>query len=124
MVETALDDGVRIAQLLASDLDGHDGRLAAVTVTDADPDVEPTTDGSHAYVVRVDGDPLATAFVEPERLRLAFRDAHDRVAAAGDDVGLRTHSKATASTRTIVFVEDGAEVKRALAVFEAAVAAE
>ncbi|WP_251343375.1 hypothetical protein [Haloplanus halophilus] len=123
MVDSGLSDGVRIAQLLASDLVGHEDRLAAVTVTDSDPDVEPTADGRRAYVIRADGDPLATAFVHPERARLEFRTANEAVVGAADDAGLRVRPKAVDPPRTVVFVEDGAEVKRALGVVEAAVAA-
>ncbi|WP_251330739.1 hypothetical protein [Haloplanus pelagicus] len=121
MVETSLSDGMRIAQLLASDLVGHEGRLAGVTVTDADPDVEPTTDGRRAYAVSADGEPLATAFVHPERVRLDFRVAPEAVVEAATDVGLRRRPKAVEPPQSIVFVENGAEVKRALAVVEAAV---
>jgi len=122
MVASSLDDGVRIAQLLASDLVGHEGRLAPVTVTDADPDVEPTADGRRAYVIRADGDAVATAFVHPERVRLEFRVAHETVVDAAADAGLRVRPTAADPPRTIVFVEDGTEVKRILVVVEAAVA--
>jgi hypothetical protein len=122
MVASSLDDGVRIAQLLASDLVGHEGRLAPVTVTDADPDVEPTADGRRAYVIPADGDAIATAFVHPERVRLEFRVAHEIVVDAAADAGLRVRPTAADPPRTIVFVEDGTEVKRALVVVEAAVA--
>jgi len=120
MVDAELSDGVRIAQLLASDLAGHDGALADVTVTDADPEVTPTADGRRAYVVRADGAPLATVFVHPERARIEFQAAHEAVADAAADAGLRVRPKATDPPRTLVFVESGAAVKRALAVVEAA----
>ena len=121
MTDAILDDGVRIAQLLASDLVGHEDRLAPVTVTDADPDVEPTADGRRAYVIRADGDAVATAFVHPERVRLDVSVAHDAVVDAAREAGLRARPTAADPPRTVVFVEDGAEVKRALAVVEAAV---
>jgi hypothetical protein len=92
-------------------------------VTDADPDVEPTADGRRAYVVRAGDQPLATAFVHPERVRLDFRLAHGTVVDAASDAGLRVRPKAVDPPRTVVFVEDGAQAKRALAVFERAVAA-
>jgi len=123
MVDSTLADGVRIAQLLASDLVGHEGRLATVSVTDADPEVDPTTDGNRAYVVRAGDDPLATAFVHPERVRLDFRLAHESVVEAATEAGLRVRPKAVEPPRTVVFVEDGAEVKRVLSVFERVVGA-
>lgn len=121
MVESTLSDGVRIAQLLASDLIGHEGRLEGVTVTDADSDVEPTVDGEQAYVVRAGERPLATVFVHPERARVEFRAGHDAAVDAANAADLRVRPKAVDPPRTVVFVETGGEVKRALGVFEAAI---
>lgn len=113
MVERRVTDGVRIAQLLASELDGHGGPLADVAVVEADPDVEPTVDGRLAYAVDRAGERLAEVYVHPERARVEFLVAPDRAAAAATDRGLRVRSEATDSPRTLVFVEDGAAVKRA-----------
>lgn len=121
MVSHELDDGVRIAQLLASDLVGHEDGLADVTVTDADPDVKPAPNGARAYRVRVADRPLATVFVHPERARLEFEAGQEAALAAARDAGLRVRPKATEPPRTVVFVESGAEVKRLLRVVEAAV---
>ncbi|MFB6301508.1 MAG: hypothetical protein ABEH78_01405 [Haloferacaceae archaeon] len=121
MVERRLSDGVRIAQLLASELEGHEGRLAGVALADADPDVEPTADGTLAYAVERDGRRLAAAYVHPERVRVEFVDAPARAAEAARERGLRVRPTATDPPRTLVFVEDGAAVKRALRVFEAVI---
>ncbi|WP_435067017.1 hypothetical protein [Haloplanus sp. C73] len=121
MVTTELDDGVRIAQLLASELVGHEGRLDPVTVTDADPDVEPTADGAMAYRVRVADERLATVFVHPDRARIEFERGADATLDAAREAGLRVRPKAVDPPRTVVFIENGAEVKRALRVVEAAV---
>jgi hypothetical protein len=123
MVTHELDDGVRIAQLLASDLLGHEDGLADVTVTDADPDVEPTPNGARAYRVRAAEQPLATVFVHPERARIEFEAGQEAALDAARDAGLRVRPKATEPPRTVVFVENGAEVKRVLRVVEAAVRA-
>jgi hypothetical protein len=123
MVTRELDDGVRIAQLLASDLVGHEDGLANVTVTDADPDVEPTPNGARAYRVRVADRPLATVFVHPERARIEFEAGQEAALDAARDADLRVRPKATEPPRTVVFVENGAEVKRVLRVVEAAVRA-
>lgn len=123
MVIHELDDGVRIAQLLASDLVGHEDGLADVTVTDADPDVEPTPNGARAYRVRVADRPLAAVFVHPERVRIEFEAGQEAALDAARDAGLRVRPKAVEPPRTVVFVENGAEVKRALRVAEAAVTA-
>jgi len=121
MVTTELDDGVRIAQLLASELVGHEGRLDAVTVTDADPDVEPTTDGAVAYRIRADGDRLATVFVHPDRARVDFERRVDAALDAAREAELRVRPTAGEPPRTVVFVENGADVKRALRVVESLV---
>jgi hypothetical protein len=123
MVAHELDDGVRIAQLLASDLAGHGDDLAAVTVTDADPEVEPTPDGARAYTVRAADRPLATVFVHPERARIEFEAGRTAALDAAREADLRVRPRLTEPPRTVVFVENGAAVKRALAVVEDAVAA-
>ena len=121
MVTRELDDGVRIAQLLASDLVGHEDGLAAVTVTDADPEVEPTADGARAYRVRAGDRPLATVFVHPDRTRIEFEAGQETALDAAREAGLRVRPKLVDPPRTVVFVENGAEVKRALGVVEAVV---
>jgi hypothetical protein len=120
-----VSDGHRIAQLLASELESgasHD----ALAVTDADPDVEPTADGALAYHVldtRSDAE-IATVFVQPDRVRVEFRVAPESVAEAAEGRDLRVRPKAAEPPQTIVFVEDGAQVKQILPAFEAALCAE
>ena len=62
---------------------------------------------------------LATAHVHDDRIHLALRIAqemaHERAAA----LDLRTRPKATTPPQTLVFVESGAEVKRAVQVLSA-----
>ena len=121
MVEDSLNDGKRVAELLASEVSGHEndpyGRMA---VTNADPDVEPTADGAHAYDVELDGDTLAEVFVQPERARLEVRAGLDAAPDAAEDGGLRARPVDGVSPRLVVFVEDGVDVKRALDVLGAA----
>ena len=131
MVEDRLADGTRIAQLLASELTGGVDQLTRLSVTDADPDVEPTTDGTLACRVRFGGDEtrasdddtggLAEVYVHPDRARVEFRVAPDVAAEVGQTQNLRVRPKAVRPPRTIVFVEDGAQVKGTLPVFEAVV---
>lgn len=121
MVERRLSDGVRIAQLLASELAGHGGPLADVAVVDADPDAEPTPDGTFAYAVEHDGRRLATVHVHPDRARIEFVDRPADAADAARERDLRVRPTATDPPRTLVFVADGAGVKRALRVVESVV---
>ena len=129
MVDERLDDGVRTAQLLASEL-SSDAVRPPFAVVDADPDVEPSPDGARAYrvVLGRDGDqtPVATVAVHPDRAHAAFRavdaapDLPAVAAEAADEAGLRSRPKAVTPPQTLVFVPDGAAVKRVLPVFGAA----
>ncbi|WP_224449011.1 hypothetical protein [Haloprofundus salilacus] len=146
MVERRLTDGKRIAQLLASELEGG-GSSDRLRVVDADPDVEATTDGAFAYAVAAvaaettesetndedddadeddgadeDAEPrtrLAAVYVQPDRARVEFLVGPSAAAEAADAEGLRVRPKAVRPPRTLVFVEDGAQVKWILPVFEA-----
>jgi hypothetical protein len=148
MTADRLADGVRIGQLLASEITGNEGRLRVLALADADPDVDPTPDGALAYaVVRTDGrdngtesangrvegdeddeddenadtDLVAEVYVQPDRVRVEFVSAPDAVADAATEAGIRVRPKAVRPPRTLVFVEDGAQVKRVLPAFEAAI---
>jgi hypothetical protein len=131
MVDDRLGDGKRIAEFLASELDGLGDALARVAITDADREVTPTPDGAHAYRVTrrddsTDGSgafDLAVVFVQPDRARVEFLVGQETAAEVASDEGLRVRPKASRPPRTLVFVEDGAEVKRVVTVFEAVVAA-
>ncbi|VTT85567.1 hypothetical protein DM2_449 [Halorubrum sp. DM2] len=133
MVTDRLTDGVRIAQLLASEVTGSESRLRGLTVVDADPDVEATTGGALAYRIAretpEDGsdagdadaprETVAEVFVQPDRARIEAIAAPEAAATAATEAGLRVRPKAARPPRTLVFVEDGAQVKRALTVLEA-----
>lgn len=128
MTQDELNDGVRIAQLLASEITGGKGRLRALAVSDADPEVEPTTDGTLAYTVRAadvevestrDDDAIAEVYVQPDRARVEFVVAPELAADVAQVEDLRVRPKATRPPRTLVFVENGAQVKWILPVFEA-----
>jgi hypothetical protein len=114
MVEERTTDGKRIAQLLSSEVSGReDSGLAALTVANADPDVAGAADGELAYeIARGDG-VVADVYVHEDRVRIEFREAVDAAAEAAEAADLRVRPKAVRPPRTLVFVEDGAEVKRA-----------
>lgn len=112
-----LRDGRRIAALLASELDGRSDRgLDRVTVTDADPDVEPSPEGARAFDVAADGEPVATVFVEPERAIVALPTAGEAAAAAAAEAGMTFEAPTDGSDPPRLVVADGAAVKRAVAV--------
>lgn len=121
MVEDRETDGKRIAELLASELSGHGNPpYDALAVTGADPDVEPTTDGAHAYDVEYRGERLARVFVQPDRARVELSAGLDAAREAATDAGLRVRPVASDPPRLVAFVESGAEAKRAFDVLGAA----
>lgn len=124
MVEDRVTDGVRIGELLASEIEGReDGPLGDLAVTNADPDVEPNVDGARAFDVEYEpaDDRVATVNVHGDRIHLAVRTAQESAHEAAVAADLRTRPKATRPPQTLVFVESGAEVKRATDVLAAIV---
>lgn len=122
MVRETITDGKRIGQLLASEVHGHQrGSLGQLDVVDADRDVEPTAEGAFAYGIVIVGDDaagdrIASAYVQPERLRLEFAAGIESARTAAERANLRVRPAETEPPRTLVFVESGAEVKAALGV--------
>lgn len=60
-------------------------------------------------------------YVQPDRARIEFVAAPDVAADVAAEEGLRVRPKATHPPRTLVFVEDGGQVKRAVPVVTAVV---
>lgn len=158
MVVERLTDGKRIAQLLASEVEGGVGALSALAVVDADPEVTPSVDGAFGFrLVRRTASPrdsrsadvprtplddghdaddradegaetvearaerLAEVYVHPDRARLELFAGHEAAVAAAEEGELRVRPNAARPPRTLVFVESGAEAKRAASVLEATV---
>jgi hypothetical protein len=125
MVEESITDGYRIAELLSSEVTGLErDAIDELSVVDADPDVEPSDDGAFAYGIDHGETRLADVYVQPDRAYLEVRASVDAAKDAAAAVGLRVRPKATTPPRTLVFVEQGAFVKRALDVLVAAAEAE
>jgi len=124
MVEDRITDGNRIAELLSSEVTGHERPpYDAMAVVNPDPDVEPTADGARAYDVEHDGDRLARVFVQPDRVRLELYEGLEAAGESAEDAGLRTRPVASEPPRLVVFVEYGAAAKRAFDVLGAAATA-
>lgn len=124
MVVERITDGRRIAQLLASEVDGReDSSLDRLAIVDADRDVEPTADGAFAYGIEADGEPFAEVYVQKERARIELRAGIDAASEAATERDLRVRPKAVDPPMVLIFVESGAEVKRAVAALVAALTA-
>ena len=107
MVEENITDGKRIAQFLASELTGLEtGALSDVAVSDADPEAEPSPDGSEAYRITYGDDTIASVVLFPSAVEIHLDDgiawSH---AADGSDIAI------DGSTLTI---EQAAAVKQAI----------
>jgi len=120
MVEDRVTDGKRVAQLLASELSGREtGRLAAVSVVDADPDADPDPDGTFAYRVAVRDDIVAAVRTYPDAATLDMTDSPDgdsrpgAVVERARELGLHAED-GDGDDPPRVYVESGAAVKRAL----------
>jgi len=121
MVEDRITDGKRIAELLSSEVTGHEHPpYDEMAVANADPDVEPTADGARAYDVEYDGERLARVFVQPDRIRLELDAGLEAAREAAADADLLTRPVASEPPRLVVFVEYGAATKRAFDVLGAA----
>lgn len=120
MVEERVTDGTRIAQLLSSELDGReDPPLDRLAVVNADADAEPAADGALAYEIELDPESddaaiLGGVHVHPDRIHVELRENVEAVEKAAREDGLRVRPKAVEPPRVLVFVESGAEVKRAV----------
>ncbi|MFB6308726.1 MAG: hypothetical protein ABEH35_05280 [Haloarculaceae archaeon] len=109
MVERRITDGKRIAQLLASELTGLEtGPLSAVEVTDADPDAEPTGEGTFAYAITRAGERVGAVYVHETRARVVLSvDAAslpESVAAELDE----------SEDEPVLWIDSGAAVKHAV----------
>lgn len=122
MTKENITDGRRIAELLASELTARrDGPLASLELIDVDTSLDSDVFGALAYGVVDDETRLADIYVHDDRVRIEFLVGLDSVPEVGEKAGLRVRPKAVDPPRVLVFVESGAEVKRALGVVEAAI---
>ncbi|MDS0283629.1 hypothetical protein [Haloarcula onubensis] len=104
MVEDRITDGKRIGQLFASELTGLErGPLGAVSVEDAEPDVEPTPAGAFAFRVAADGQAIGTVTVTETTARLELDEPTD-FESERDDVTVE-------ESGTVVVAHSGAAVK-------------
>ena len=122
MVEDRITDGKRIAQLLASELIGLTAApMDRFGVDDANPDAEPSAQGTFAYAIDHDGNRIGEVFVHDESARIdVFVDddaAVDGTATEPTDSDSTAADGLTVATTDGVIrmhVEYGAAVKRAI----------
>jgi len=117
MVEDRITDGKRIAQLLASELTGlSTGPVDRLGVEDADPDAEPSDEGTFAYDIVWDGEPVGSVFVHEESASIDL-SVRDGAADGSTDAGTTTDGLSLATTddgHLRVHVAYAAAVKRAV----------
>lgn len=115
MVGNQVTDGTRIAELLASELDGRtDGWFDRVTITNVSPDAEPSIDGTDAYDIVLDATTVGTAYLHPERVRLEFTDRLSEFIRAAHEAGVPVQKKSSSPPRVVILLGNGAAVKHVL----------
>lgn len=122
MVEDRITDGKRIAELLASEFTGlQRGPLDRVSVTDADRDAEPSPEGTLAYRVAVDDDPVARVSLYESAAELVIgrgTGAVDTDVSGASTAAQRDDLTVTAADEALrIRIESGAAVKRAVDLF-------
>jgi hypothetical protein len=125
MSDDRITDGRRIGELLASEVTARsDGPLSNLVLVDVRSDAEGSADGTFAYGISL-GEQirLADVYIHDDRARLEFRAGLDPIPEAAEEAGLRVRPKTVEPPRALVFVEDGAAVKRVLDVIRVAVEA-
>jgi hypothetical protein len=112
--------GKRIAQLLASEIEGRAGRgLGPLAVADARPEADPSAAGVVAYRVTADGRPVATVLMYPDHAELAVESGTEAARGAAREADLPVAD----SLPLCVSIPDGGAVKRVLPALAAAAAA-
>lgn len=115
MVEEEIKDGERIADLLASELEGfEEPPFDLIGLLDGSNDTAGRTDGDMAFSVDYRDERLCEVLIHPDRIVLEFRMAQASIAEAGRNAELRVRPKATDPPATLLFVERGADVKRVI----------
>lgn len=117
MVDERVTDGTRLGELLASELDNRtDSGLARIEVRNVDEAATATPSGTEAFEIWMDTEPIATVTLYPDQVELRFCVPVAPVLELADSVGL-TGSEAPEDDAVVVWVDDGAEVKRVVEVF-------
>lgn len=121
VVDERVTDGRRIAELLASEIEGRaDGVFEMLSVTDADRSVEPRPDGTRAYDISANTTVIGQVYLHPSRARLELSGGQ---AAGRDAVGstdLEWRTTGGPGPKLLIFLPDGVAVKRVLPVLRAA----
>lgn len=124
VVDERVTDGRRIAELLASEIEGRtDGSLEVLSVTDADRSVEPSPNGNRAYDISTTASVIGQVYVHPTRARLELTDGQIAAREAVDATELQWRATGDPAPKLLIFLPDGVAVKRVLPVLRAAVTA-
>ncbi|MFW6384080.1 MAG: hypothetical protein ACOCZC_01630 [Halodesulfurarchaeum sp.] len=110
MVEEAIRDPSRIAELLRAEIEGlSDPPFDSMTVRTASGD-----QGTPTFRVTGPEGTVLTATEGPERLAVEVRLDPETAATTAQELGLRARPKATHPPATVLLVERGADVKRVI----------
>lgn len=121
VVEDRVRGGRRVAELLASEIEGReDGPFDGLAVTDADRDVEPSVDGTRAYDISSDDGVIGQVFLHDKRARLELTSGLEAAREELIESEARWRVLGGDRPRILVFIPDGVTVKRVLPAIGAA----
>lgn len=125
MVDREITDGRRIARLLQAELEGLERPpFDAIAVTNQAADADTAPPDNRVFDVELAGETLASVYLQVDRISLDFSEGLLAAKERATESGLRTRPKATSPPGLLVFVENGASVKRAVDVIAAAATGE
>jgi hypothetical protein len=123
MVKDTLNDGNRLAELLASEITGHTESLEEIELYDVDSSAQPTATGAHGYRMSrtsddVDdqSDHLATTVIYPSYIEVIFTTETSQIEREATKQGLTLDM--TGECEITVRITNGAQVKWFLAVLQ------
>lgn len=115
MVRDSISDGKRIGQLLASEMTGLErGALSGVELVDVDESAEPSPGGTRAYGLARDGRQFGTVYLVPEAVEVHLRHPDPAESQTSDPFVDSSTSAVETDAETVLRVESGAAVKRAV----------
>lgn len=121
VVDDHVRDGRRVAELLASELDGReDPPFGRVAVTDADRDVEPSPDGDRAYDISHDDVVIGRVYLQANRVRVELFTGLREAREVLSDPDIRWRAIGGERPRLLMFIADGVAVQRVMPVIGAA----
>ncbi|MFB6254827.1 MAG: hypothetical protein ABEI06_09460 [Halobacteriaceae archaeon] len=120
-MENTIDDGKRIAELLSSEVTGHETELLdEMTIVNVNEDVSPSVEGDRAYDINYRSSQMASIFIHEDRAHIELREGLESAKEAAHNQDLRIRPVGTSPPHLTIFLENGADVKQVIPILKAA----